>query len=281
MLHKTLKLLAGAALLLPVLAVSAMAQDDPNIVFPSGNAKFTDGFESETVHVAGAGGGLSTSIGVSAGGFGATNVSPAVTNAVGLFWCTDLADGLSLNYNYNQYPLTQSNPGAKYPSNPPSSTQAAQITNILYNQEANGSNASALSKFTTGSANQSIWSAATQMAIWAVLYDTSTTGYNITQGSGQNFTVNNTTGDASTAITDANTLLSCVASGTSCPSGWGATPGTYGASNFIPLTQGGSQSLALLTQGSGSQSAPEPSSLAMLAAALLGFALIRVRAARR
>jgi hypothetical protein len=265
-----------------LLAAPAMAQTTityDNSLFPDGSESMTINLTSDNVHDSNQ----------SVGGIGYSTLTPVpvgdfITGATNLLWCTDIPQHITAGETvstYNPFPLTTSNPGAQYPATP-SNTQAGYITTMLYNGEANSSftNGYLGNLSQGGSHQQSIWSAALQLAIWAVLYDTSTAGYNITSNS-QNFYVNSVSGDASTAVSDANALLTCV-SGGSCAglSGWGSAPTGYSTYQFI---DGGAQSMGLLAFNSGTQSqgspVSEPSSLALLGAGLLALPLLRRRRA--
>ena len=235
------KILAVASIGLPMLAQPASAQT-VSVTWNNFSTLNPAGGESMTLNIV-SDGNFSESDGY-VGGLGFSSMTPVplgdpITGGINLLWCTDIPENFypGNTYTYSLNPLAgTANNGAQYATNPPTAAQANEITTLLYNAEANGAYGNELGKL-SGS-TQAIWSAATQLAIWAVLYDTSGS-YSLING---NFNVPNDFGDAATAVSDGQTLINCVVLGSSCSSlpGWAASvPSGYSTYQLLdPGVQG-------------------------------------------
>lgn len=190
------------------------------------------------------------------------NVTDTTTNTTSnlTVWCSDIRDNLSTPGSYTLSTLSAEIGHANYTTL--DATKVNQVNALL-------------SAVTVGqvSATNATTSAALQVAIWEVIYQSGDSGYNVTSG---NFYISSYGGDdISTVTADANQYLSYVANGT-----W--LPNTNDTVEMFVSASGTDQNLIYLgvTGSGGRQSVPEPASMALLASSLAGLAAIRRRARR-
>ena len=219
-------------------AVAAVAV--PLLASPASAQTFTYGSVSETII-------LNTSSpivneGAGAGGF-VPSSPPSITNQVGtVYWCVDIPDTL----NGNAYSSAGALP-ANFKANGSTITlgsnlnTVANLNKLIYNGE------NYLTANLSGGQNANV-SAALSIAVWALLYDPSSTGWTasaLANASGVTNASNPfTVKEASTAtdLVDAAAFLACLSSTNSlCTTAWGASPDT-----LLAVTQSGGQELAIL-----------------------------------
>lgn len=175
-------------------------------------------------------------------------------------WCSDIKDSLSTPGSYTLTTLSAEIGQTNYATL--DATKVNQVNALL-------------SAVSTGSvsATNATTSAALQVAIWEVIYQSGDGSYNVTSG---NFYISPYNGDDISGVTaDANQYLTYVTNGT-----W--LPNSNDTVEMFLSGSGTDQNLIYLgVTGTTRQSVPEPASMALLASGLMGLGVMRRPARRR